>query len=132
MSGAVGSTGWMAPSTLQYSPLGLSVVVAAINTAERTLAPVVGRPMESAVNVMLASCSQAWAAERTEATGSAAGCGADSGVGSLHATSNPMPEQQRHSTSVLWTKDEDILIVFVPGFVAGVALRLTQVRLLQQ
>src|SRR5262249_12832596 len=48
MSGAVGSTAWIPPSTLQNSPFVLPASVAVTNAAETTVAPLVGRPSEVA------------------------------------------------------------------------------------
>src|SRR5262245_26579278 len=48
MSGAVGSTAWIPPSTLQNSPLELPASVSVTNVADTMVAPLVGRPIAAA------------------------------------------------------------------------------------
>src|SRR5262245_39972509 len=65
MSGAVGSTAWIPPSTLQNSPFVLPASVAVTNVADTIVAPLVGNPMDVAGILRLFSATQRSRALRT-------------------------------------------------------------------
>src|SRR5258706_12800173 len=64
MSGAVGSTAWIAPSTLQNSPLEFPDSPEETSDADTTVAPFVGRPMDAAAILDPMSATQRFRAVR--------------------------------------------------------------------
>src|SRR5262245_62763986 len=58
MSGAVGATAWIPPSTLQNSPFVLPASVAVTKVADTTVAPLVGSPTDVAGILRLFSATQ--------------------------------------------------------------------------
>src|SRR5690606_15209768 len=88
IGGALGSTGLMSPSTLQYSPTAATPAPAAGTTSVPvTTAPEVGRPISAAATVNPFSSAQdfAWGA------GAGAGAGVATG-GELWSSSSSLPQ----------------------------------------